>query len=172
MIDLTGKTALVTGGSRGIGREVCLLLAKAGANVTLGFRNDESAAHSVVEQIRLGGKHAVAVAGDVSKRDTFERLFQEARAAFGQIHIVVGNAGIWKRAVYVSISHCVCLSQCAWITLSVSMCVCLSGCVYVCLCVSPTVSLYVCLSQRVCQCQIACLCVSLRMCLSQCVCPV
>ncbi len=98
MIDLTGKTALVTGGSRGVGREVCLLLAKAGANVALGFRNDESAAHSVIEQIRLGGKHAVAVAGDVSKRDTFERLFEEARAAFGQIHIVVGNAGIWKRA--------------------------------------------------------------------------
>jgi len=98
MIDLTGKTAIVTGGSRGIGKSACLLLAKAGANVALGFRNNESAAQSVVEEIRLEGKHALAVAGDVSQRETFEQLFDQARASFGQIHIVVGNAGVWERA--------------------------------------------------------------------------
>ena len=98
MIDLTGKTAIVTGGSRGIGKSACLLLAKAGANVAFGFRNNESAAQSVVEEIRLEGKHALAVAGDVSQRETFEQLFDQARASFGQIHIVVGNAGVWERA--------------------------------------------------------------------------
>jgi 3-oxoacyl-[acyl-carrier protein] reductase len=97
MIDLTGKTALVTGGSRGIGKEICLMLARAGANVALGFRNNESAAQAVVEKIHSTGKHAIAVAGDVSKRETFERFFGETRDAFGRIHIAVGNAGIWER---------------------------------------------------------------------------
>jgi 3-oxoacyl-[acyl-carrier protein] reductase len=98
MIDLTGKTAIVTGGSRGIGRSACLLLASAGANIVLGFHNNESAAQSVVEEIQLIGKHALAVAGDVSKRETFEQLFDQARSAFGPIHVVVGNAGVWERA--------------------------------------------------------------------------
>jgi 3-oxoacyl-[acyl-carrier protein] reductase len=73
-------------------------LASAGANIVLGFHNNESAAQSVVEEIQLIGKHALAVAGDVSKRETFEQLFDQARSAFGPIHVVVGNAGVWERA--------------------------------------------------------------------------
>ena len=98
MIDLTGRTALVTGGSRGIGRATCLLLARAGANVVLGFHENQAAASTVVEEIRSQGKHAIAVQGDLPKGETFERLFQQTREAFGAIHVVVGNAGIWKRA--------------------------------------------------------------------------
>lgn len=98
MIDLTGKTALVTGGSRGIGRAACEMLAQAGANVVLGYRTDKRAAQQVVEAIRLAGRHAISVAGDVRRRETFQELFDKGRDAFGRIDIVVGNAGIWRRA--------------------------------------------------------------------------
>ena len=98
MLDLTGRTALVTGGSRGIGRATSILLAKAGASVALSFHQNQAAALEVVEQIRRMGKHVITVAGDVSKRETFERLFEQTREAFGKIDIVVANAGIWKSA--------------------------------------------------------------------------
>lgn len=97
MIELTGKTALVTGASRGIGRAAALSFARAGCNVVLGYRQDETAARNVVEDIRVAGRHAIAVAGDVRERDTFERLFSEGKEVFGKIDIVVGNAGIWKK---------------------------------------------------------------------------
>lgn len=66
--------------------------------MALGFHENQAAANAVVEEIRSQGKHAIAVQGDVPKRGTFERLFQQTREAFGAIHVVVGNAGIWKKA--------------------------------------------------------------------------
>lgn len=98
MIDLTGQTALVTGGSRGIGKATCLLLARAGANVSIGYQKNQAAAQAVADEIRSRGKHAIVVQGDVSQREAVERLFQAAREAFGPINIVVGNAAIWTRA--------------------------------------------------------------------------
>lgn len=98
MIDLTGKTAIVTGGSRGIGRATCLALAEAGSSVALGFQHNQAAAQAVVDEIRAKGKHAIAVAGTVSQRETFERLFNQARETFGPVDIAVGNAAVWKRA--------------------------------------------------------------------------
>jgi len=98
MIDLNGKTALVTGASRGIGRASAILLARAGANLVIGYHRDEASAHAVLTEIRRAGKHAVSVPGDISRREDVENLFLRARETFGPIHIVVANAGIWKRA--------------------------------------------------------------------------
>jgi 3-oxoacyl-[acyl-carrier protein] reductase len=98
VIDLTGKTALVTGGSRGIGEATCRLLAKAGCKVAFGYRSNHDAASSLVEQLRQSGSTVIAVAGDISKRTEVERLFSQCRESFGAIDIVVGNAGIWKKA--------------------------------------------------------------------------
>lgn len=66
--------------------------------MALGFKNDRAAAQAVVDEIRSKGKHAIAVQGDIARRDTFDKLFQESRDTFGPIDIVVGNAGIWKEA--------------------------------------------------------------------------
>jgi 3-oxoacyl-[acyl-carrier protein] reductase len=98
MIDLSGKTALVTGGSRGIGRAVAVLLAKAGANLSIGYQLDAQAAHDVSAEIRKAGQPVIAVPGDISRRSDVERLFRQSREAFGAVHIVVANAGIWRRA--------------------------------------------------------------------------
>jgi len=98
VIELTGKTALVTGGSRGIGEAACRLLAKAGCNIALGYQGNHAAASNLVEQLRQGGRHAIAVAGDISNRKEVERLFDQCRESFGAVDIVVGNAGIWKKA--------------------------------------------------------------------------
>lgn len=99
MIELQGKTAIVTGGSRGIGRAVCLLLAGAGADVAFGYRHNSEAAESVVREIEKQGGKALAVVGDVTRQDTFERLFSETKDQLGSVDIVVGNAGIWKGAL-------------------------------------------------------------------------
>ena len=98
MIDLRGETAVVTGGSRGIGRAVCLMLARAGADVIVGFHSDEAAAEHVVEQVRAMGRRAVAVAGDAARRATVERMLAAAAENFSPATIFVGNAGVWKRA--------------------------------------------------------------------------
>ena len=98
MIKLTGRTALVTGGSRGIGEATCRLLAKAGCNVAFGYRGSHDAARDLVDQLQQAGRQAIAVAGDISVRNDVERLFDQCRKEFGAVDIVVGNAGIWKEA--------------------------------------------------------------------------
>ncbi len=104
MIDLTGRTAIVTGGSRGIGRAAARALASAGANVAIGYHSNRQAAESLLEELRLVGRHAVASAGEASSRESVERLFEVAAEAFGAIDIVVANAGIWKRAAIESMT--------------------------------------------------------------------
>jgi 3-oxoacyl-[acyl-carrier protein] reductase len=96
MIDLKGKSAVVTGGSRGIGRAACLLLARAGADVTLGYQRERQAAEEVVAAILREGRRAVAVPGDLSRRQDAEALMSAALESFGRIDILVNNHGIWK----------------------------------------------------------------------------
>jgi 3-oxoacyl-[acyl-carrier protein] reductase len=96
MIDLKGKAAVVTGGSRGIGRAACLLLARAGADVVLGYRSNSAAAASVTEEIRRMGRKTLAVQGDLSRRRDAEALMDAALKALGRIDILVNNHGIWK----------------------------------------------------------------------------
>ncbi|MEJ2203687.1 MAG: SDR family oxidoreductase [Gemmatimonadota bacterium] len=94
-IDLSGKYALVTGGSRGVGRATALLLARAGASVGIGYRSRSDAADEVVEALRSLGAQAWAQAGDLSKPEDAEALFERADREFEVLDIFVGNHGIW-----------------------------------------------------------------------------
>ena len=95
VMDLSGRVALVTGGSRGIGRACCLMLAEAGARVAVNYRSDVGAAAEVVETIRLGGGDAIALRADVADAGEAHRLVQDAARRWGRLDIVVNNAGVW-----------------------------------------------------------------------------
>ena len=96
MIDLSGKSAVVTGGSRGIGRAICLRLAEQGADVAFSYRGNEAAARETAAAIEALGRRAVAFQGDVSDPAAAEGLVKEALAAFGRVDILVNNAGITR----------------------------------------------------------------------------
>jgi len=91
--ELSGRIALVTGGSRGIGRAVALSLAEAGAKVVVNYRQREDEAADVVGAIERAGGHAIAVRADVSKQDEVRALVKEVEARLGPIDILVNNAG-------------------------------------------------------------------------------
>lgn len=95
LIDLEGKNAVVTGGSRGVGRATAVLLAEAGANVGIGYRSREENARRTVEEIRERGPHGWCHSGDLSRGAEAEALFERADEEFGGLDIFVGNAGIW-----------------------------------------------------------------------------
>ncbi|MDQ2929890.1 MAG: SDR family oxidoreductase [Gemmatimonadota bacterium] len=95
MIDLKGKRALVTGGSRGIGAATAILLAECGADVGIGYRNREKDAEEVVRQMASFGVRAFAHASDLSAPGGTESLFARAKREFGGLDLFVGNAGIW-----------------------------------------------------------------------------
>jgi len=92
MFDLTGQTAIVTGTSRGLGQYFARALAKAGANLILTSRRRESLAPFAAEIASLG-RRAISLELDVRDQKSIERMAAEAEAAFGQIHILVNNAG-------------------------------------------------------------------------------
>jgi 3-oxoacyl-[acyl-carrier protein] reductase len=98
-IDLTPRTALITGGSRGIGRAVADLLARAGARVAINYRRDEAAANAAVREIRAAGGEAMAVAGDVSNPDQARQLVRDVVAAWERLDVLINNAGIWEEDV-------------------------------------------------------------------------
>jgi 3-oxoacyl-[acyl-carrier protein] reductase len=95
MIDLHGKTALVTGGNRGIGRAAVLLLARAGADVALTYRTRAKEAQRVVEEVRSLGRRAHAEGGDLADPKVTSRLAASVRRELGPIDIFVANAGVW-----------------------------------------------------------------------------
>ena len=96
MMNFAGKTAVVTGGSRGIGRAVCLELAKGCANVVLCYAGNESAAAETVSACEALGAKALAVQCDVADAAQVKNLMDEAVKAFGRIDILVNNAGITR----------------------------------------------------------------------------
>lgn len=91
-----GRTAVVTGGSRGIGRAVCLELARGGANVALCYAGNETAAQETAAAIEALGAKALAVRCDVSDAAQAESLVSQAVEAFGTVDILVNNAGITR----------------------------------------------------------------------------
>jgi 3-oxoacyl-[acyl-carrier protein] reductase len=94
---LDGRVALVTGGSRGIGRGIALELGASGAAVAVNYRRDEEAAAETVEAIRAAGGRAGAFQASVSEPDQVDALAEAAIAEFGHVDIVVNNAGIASR---------------------------------------------------------------------------
>jgi 3-oxoacyl-[acyl-carrier protein] reductase len=93
---LTGKVAVVTGASKGIGASIAKHLAAEGASVVVNYASSKSGADKVVGEITGAGGKAVAVQGDVSKKTDIDRLFTETKKAFGKLDILVNNAGIYE----------------------------------------------------------------------------
>src|SRR3989344_827852 len=94
MFDLSGKFALVTGSSRGIGRGIALALAGQGANVAINYTSSTDKAQSVVTEIIDMGRDSFLVQADVSKRDQVVNMFNQIRQKWGRLDILVNNAGI------------------------------------------------------------------------------
>ena len=114
---LSGRVALVTGGSRGIGRATCLALAEHGAAVAVHYHRQAQAANEAVESIRHAGGHAIALQADVSDSAAIIALVEQASAQLGAIDILVNNAGemtdssveamtdeVWERALTVNLT--------------------------------------------------------------------
>jgi 3-oxoacyl-[acyl-carrier protein] reductase len=93
---LEGKTALVTGASRGIGREIALELARQGANVAVNYAGSEAKANEVVDEIKALGREAFVIKCDVSNTEEVTAMVKEAVDRFGNLDILVNNAGITK----------------------------------------------------------------------------
>ena len=94
---LAGKTAIVTGGSRGIGRGIVLAFAREGADVAINYRRDEAAARETADQVRSLGRRAEIYQADVAEWPAVERMFDAAGRAFGGFDVVVANSGIASR---------------------------------------------------------------------------
>ena len=93
---LEGKVALVTGGSRGIGRATSLALAAKGATVAVNYVRDETSANQVVQAIEAAGGRAMPVQADVGERTAVETMVASIAQALGPVDILVNNAGIWR----------------------------------------------------------------------------
>ena len=96
MIDLSGKSAIVTGGSRGIGRAIALRLAEQGADVCFSYRGNAAAAEEVVGELTRLGRTGVAQQADVTDPEAAEALVKAALDTLGKIDILVNNAGITR----------------------------------------------------------------------------
>ena len=96
-IDLSGRVALVTGGSRGIGKAIALSLAEAGADVAVNYRRDAEAAEETVNEIQALGRKAKAYQASVENFDEDQAMVAEVLKDFGHISILVNNAGIASR---------------------------------------------------------------------------
>jgi 3-oxoacyl-[acyl-carrier protein] reductase len=95
MSKLAGKTAIVTGASKGIGAAIAKALAAAGAQVVVNYASSKAGADGVVATITAAGGKAISVGGDVSKAVDAQALVDAAMHAFGHIDILVNNAGVW-----------------------------------------------------------------------------
>jgi 3-oxoacyl-[acyl-carrier protein] reductase len=104
-MQLTGKTAIVTGGARGIGKSIAMTLAAAGANIVINYTRSSKDAEEVVEEAKKLGVSAMAVKADVSKNDEIENLVKEVLNQFGSIDILVNNAGITRDNLLIRMSE-------------------------------------------------------------------
>ncbi len=124
MTDLSTRVALVTGGSRGIGRAIALALAKAGAAVAVNYRERAAAAEEVAALIRSGGGRAISIQADVSRAAPVEAMVASVERELGPVDILVNNAGIarpqppeaitendWDEILTVNLKSCFLVTQ-------------------------------------------------------------
>lgn len=93
---VTGRVALVTGGSRGIGRAITVALAKAGAKVAFVYHSNQTAADQLASELKESGAEVMAIQGDAAKKDDADRIVTQVIEHFGKLEILVNNAGITK----------------------------------------------------------------------------
>lgn len=105
MAELTGKVAIVTGASKGIGAAIARALGKAGAAVVVNYASSKDGAERVVKEIAQNGGKAVAIQGNVAKAADVKRLFEETKKAFGSLDILVNNAGVYEFAPLESVTE-------------------------------------------------------------------
>jgi 3-oxoacyl-[acyl-carrier protein] reductase len=98
MLDFSGRSVFVTGGSRGVGRAAALQFARAGADVAISYHTRRGAADEVVRDIRALGRRSLAVGGDHADEATVQGMYAEIGAALGGLDVFVANAGIWPEA--------------------------------------------------------------------------
>lgn len=96
MFSLAGKKALVTGGSRGIGRGVVLALAEQGADVVINFASSKDKAEAVAREVETKGRKALIIQADVSKRSEVVSMFEQIKQEWGGLDILVNNAGVLR----------------------------------------------------------------------------
>ena len=104
-LGLAGRVAIVTGGSRGIGKAVVELLASYGAHIVVNYVRDEDAARATVNLAQSYGVKALSIQADVAQVDQAERLVQETVEHFGRVDFLICNAGIWEGAPVESLSE-------------------------------------------------------------------
>src|SRR2546423_4041641 len=117
VISLKGQRALITGGSSGIGRSICMAFAAAGASVVVNYARSRNEAQQVVSAISEQGGEAIAIQADVSDEDSVKRMFQQMFERYSAIDILVNNAGIqqdsplhtmplasWKRVLDINLT--------------------------------------------------------------------
>jgi 3-oxoacyl-[acyl-carrier protein] reductase len=95
MIDLSGRKALITGGSRGIGRATAVLFARAGSDIAINYLSNTAAAEEVGKEVEKSGKKCLLLRADISREDEAGRMVETAADRLGGIDILVNNAGIW-----------------------------------------------------------------------------
>lgn len=93
---LKGKTAVITGASRGIGRAIALELAEHGANIVVNYSGSEAKAYEVVEEIKQNGGNAIAIRANVANMEEVQSMMKESLEQFGTIDVLVNNAGITR----------------------------------------------------------------------------
>jgi len=98
MSKLTGKVAVVTGASKGIGAAIAKGLAKEGAKVVVNYASSKADGEKVVAEIKAAGGEAIAVQADVSKQQDVDRLIGAAKSTYGKIDVLVNNAGVYEFA--------------------------------------------------------------------------
>src|SRR5260370_4995612 len=104
MSKLTGKIALVTGASKGIGASIAEHLAAEGASVVVNYASSKTGADAVVKRITEKGGKAIAIQADVSKPDDIKRLFAQTKATYDKLDVLVNNAGIYEFAPLESVT--------------------------------------------------------------------